>query len=154
MQRKATVKTLTISDDLLHNALEMTHERIVRCEVSPGYVEYVTPCASGKHGHHTVTATAGRVVCDCAAYGTCKHILASIGRLALHALAQLRWAQDLEWLEAVVEIYAPAVRELPESLRSLVRREWHHRAEMIRRSGAMAGRQENPPEHRAGEAAA
>jgi hypothetical protein len=85
-----------------------------------------------------VTVSRGLVSCDCPARGLCWHILATVFRPALEAIAQIRFAQDLEWLRLVVESYAPAVRELPGGLRSLVRREWHNREEQIRRSGVLA----------------
>lgn len=136
MKRKP--KTFTISDDLLNNALAMTRQPIERCEVAPGYVEYYTPCASGQHGQHIVTVSNGYVLCDCAAFGICKHQLSSVGRPALHCVFQLRAARDLEDVQAIVDVYSPAVRELPAALRSLVRREYGHRDEQVRRSGSLA----------------
>lgn len=134
-------KTLRISDDLLYNALAMTLQAIMRFEVAPGYVEMYAPCGSGRHDFHIITVSGGYAFCDCEARVICKHILASVGRPALHAIFQIRAAQDLKWLEEVVDKYSPEVRELPDVLRRMVRAEWNHRDEAIRRSGGLVNQQ-------------
>jgi hypothetical protein len=130
-------KAATISDNLLNNALAMTHQPIQRCQVTPGYVEMYVPCGSGKHGFHVVTESGGYVICDCEARGICKHVLSSVGRPALHCIQQLRWARDIADLDDAFDFYAPAIREIPDSLKNLVRLEIHRQRERIYRSGAM-----------------
>lgn len=141
MARASKPKTRTISDDLLNNALALTHQPIQRCEVTPGYEEYYAPCQSGKRDGHTVTVTQGRVVSDTPACKIDKYILASVGRPALHCIFQLRAAQDIAWLDEVVDFYAAELRPLPELLKNLVRLEIHHQRERIYRSGAMVSQQ-------------
>ncbi|MGA9772270.1 MAG: hypothetical protein WBV94_24775 [Blastocatellia bacterium] len=113
----------SISPELIQKALELSQQRIERCEVEPGLIEYYTPCASGKHEHHIVTVAAGRAVCDCPAFVFCKHLLASVGRPALVAVQQLRWARELLEVDEIVSFHVEALRGLPESLKALVRSE-------------------------------
>jgi hypothetical protein len=112
-------KSFTISDDLLNKALEMTHRRMSYRDVAPGYREYYTPCGSS-HAGHIVTVTEGRAVCDCAAFGVCKHVLSSYGRVALHCIQQLRWSRDIEDVQAALDYYEAELYRLPAALRNLV----------------------------------
>ena len=134
MSRKK-IQSMLLPNVTFYKALDMRRRGgIERCTLSAD-TYHLHILSSDRTREYVVTVSHGLISCSCPARGLCPHILATVFYPALETIAQIRFAQDLQWLELVVDKYAPAVRELPEGLRSLVRRELHHRDEQIRRSG-------------------
>lgn len=146
-RRTSKVQSLLPSDQLLANAFELAQQPI-SCGPMPHGREWYVPCASDKHGVHVVTMTPATISCDCQARGLCKHILASVGRPALMCLIHMRWAQDAQELEEILDAHKAAILPIPEALKVFVRRELHHRREQVRRTAgsAVAGWNTDPPE--------
>ena len=80
---------------------------------------YRVPSASG-NGEYTVSGH----FCSCPATRLCAHLLSTVYLDALLAIQIMRYAETMDFLQAVVEEYSDRVEIMPAKIRALVKAEF------------------------------